>query len=181
MLYEMGVDEAWPDHAEHVIIYRVTGTLSFELNGVLVDSEDADPETRWQANEWDNVAWSQDIEHSEVYCVSCHEVLPTITGRVPEPAEVRFRALCAEYGLEPADDPADLWHDESCPIALVERNLRGGSPRWFITLHPDAQRAVDSHRDQEYPDDWDIERIVDCRDGTEYGVETQAVIIPKTV
>lgn len=58
------------------------------------------------------------------------------------------------------------------PFVLVETSRYGQT---WITLHADADAAVDYHVNQEYADDWTIQRITDLRDLTEYRLTAKAV------
>lgn len=61
----------------------------------------------------------------------------------------------------------------AAPFALVEVSPRYGQT--WITLHADPDSAVDYSTNQEYAEDWRIERIVDVRDLTEYEMSAKAV------
>lgn len=57
------------------------------------------------------------------------------------------------------------------PFVLIETSHYGQT---WVTLHRDADAAVDYHVDQEYAEDWRIDRIVDVRDMTEYRMTAKA-------
>lgn len=51
------------------------------------------------------------------------------------------------------------------PFVLVQTSRYGQT---WITLWPTAQAACDYHADDEFADDWTLERLVDIRTMTEY-------------
>lgn len=56
---------------------------------------------------------------------------------------------------------------------MMEETSRYG--QIWITLWADPDAAVDYHTNQEYAEDWTIQRIVDVRDLTEYRMSAKAV------
>lgn len=65
-------------------------------------------------------------------------------------------------------------YDEAKPYLLIEENVRGGE--WWLTMFSTPDDAADYHAGQEYPDEWNIDRLVDLRDGSEAtGIVTRSV------
>lgn len=76
----------------------------------------------------------------------------------------------APYGInEGAADPGQpRW-------LLVEANARGGSPSVYYTLHHSPDDAADYHLNQEYPDDWTVEALINLETGTRFDPEPTTV------
>lgn len=93
----------------------------------------------------------------------------------PTPTErwtrIREELIAGEYGY--TDDPshlADLDPGQimEWPILLIEGSTRDS--RIWASLHATPDDAMAHHADQEYAEDWEVNEIIDLRDGSRWSV-----------
>lgn len=103
-------------------------------------------------------------------------VVARIRGTISEvwPVEVRQRALkelAYSYGIE----ESDIETDDPARYALVEQNVGGSSPPYFVTMHSSPAEAGKYHVEQEYASDWEVDALVDLDTGQTFSAEVQPI------
>lgn len=105
-----------------------------------------------------------------------------LTQVVPARA-LHWRAAVEEFGQPDPEqtDPSPFGINEGAVEAgqprwlLVETNARGGSPSVYYTLHESPPAAGEYHLNQEYPDDWTAEILIDLETGRRFNPEPTTV------
>lgn len=84
---------------------------------------------------------------------------------------MRIRALklfrehaSSDFGQDAAEDFIQF-ENPDCEWLLLEENTHGG---YFVSLHMDPQSAADYHHNQEYRQDWSINRLINLATEVEY-------------
>lgn len=92
---------------------------------------------------------------------------------------VRFLNLCNEYDInreEALDREHPIRQLLANPFVLIERNVGGAAPAYWLSVHASPEAAAKAHYSQIAVVDWVIERLVDVLTGDEFEVTVNPVV-----
>jgi hypothetical protein len=91
----------------------------------------------------------------------------------------RYIAILGDWNWEEMDGFGDVNDDhfdppeylDERPFVLVETSR---SAQVHVTTHKTARDAMNAWFFQEYMEDWDMQQVIDTRDGTQYQISVEA-------